>query len=168
MWIAVGIIGVVYGSNETKSIDKPRDYDHNVCDEEHPLLYIASFDVRRTVCVQSCPSEAGNIIQCKKNSMFRFCPVSRGTLVMNNFYSLCHVDGMDIQIHTIKGNASSFAGSIIEAAGAISKTAGVISVAGLLMTLLTLFMPGVTIWAWIVGLEVGLCLLGGLFLFMFV
>jgi len=55
MWIAISIIGVIYGSNSTKDIDKPRDYDHNVCDEEYPLLYIASFDVRRTVCVQDCP-----------------------------------------------------------------------------------------------------------------
>lgn len=71
-------------------------------------------------------------------------------------------------MHTVKGNASSFAGSIIEAVDQISKTAGVITAAGLFMTLLTLCFPAVTIWVWIAVLEVGLCLLGGLFMFMFV
>lgn len=32
MWVAIGIIGLVYGNNATKHVDKPRDYDHNVCD----------------------------------------------------------------------------------------------------------------------------------------
>lgn len=109
----------------------------------------------------------GIIIRCKKNSVFRFCPVSRSGLVVNNFYNLCHTEGMDIQVHTVKGNASSFAGSIIEAVWEISKTAGVVSMAGLLIALLTLCFPAVTIWVWSAGLSIGLCLMGALFLFMY-
>jgi hypothetical protein len=46
--------------------------------------------------------------------MFRFCPVSRDGLTVNNFYNLCHTKGIDIKIHTIKNNMSSFARAIIE------------------------------------------------------
>lgn len=96
MWVAVAVVGTICGSTATKDIDRPRDYDHNTCDDDYPLLYVASFDTRRTVCVRDCPEEIGSTIRCKKNSMFRYCPVSRGALVLNNFFRLCHTEGTNI------------------------------------------------------------------------
>lgn len=167
MWLSISIVGIVYTGKSTADIGKPRDYDHNVCKDEYPYLYIASFDIERTTCVKHCPSTVGVQVQCVRNSRFRFCPVLREGLITNHFYRLCYSKNTDLEYHTNKTHSSSFAGEIVEGVEEISQTAAIVTAIGASMLFCTLVLETVATLMYVIVLEVLLALIGVMFLYLY-
>ena len=134
-------VGLVFYNQENavKNFQVLRDSDHKPCTKPYDVLYFPTPSLDRSVCVTSCPKQAGKPMNCKPNSQFRTCPTSIAGIVDTYETDICHHPAA--QIPPLTSISRTINNSVFHAQETILRVLRITALAGLFIVLTVLVFP---------------------------